>query len=471
MSGEFKAAIFDLDGTLLYTLEDLADSLNLTLKEEGLPTHDLEAYRFMVGNGLEQLVVRALPAGMRIPAHVRPIFGKFIERYRANLWVKTRPYEGIPEALEELRGLGLRLAVLSNKNHPNTVLIVEHFFPGLFEMVLGLRPEVPAKPHPAGAEEILTAFGLGPHEVIYLGDSDVDMETAVAARLFPVGAGWGYRPREELAAAGALAIVETPAQFPAYIRAVHEAVEEDKRREEEALCGLPPKGLLSQLDLGRQVTPPPAWAAARPDIAEKMISRPGSVRLALTGGVASGKSIVAEMLVEKGAGHIDFDLLARRAVEPGTPGFEAVTELFGPEVVRADGQLDRGEIGRRVFSSPELKKALEDIIHPTAWVLAAGELEAMSDKTVVVLSVPLLFEAGLETYFKPILMVFTCPETQIRRLMTRNPELGQEGAVNIITSQWPAPPKVMGSTFIINNNGSLEETAAQIQAIWPEITG
>ncbi len=213
MSDTFKAIIFDLDGTLLYTLEDLADSLNDVLRAEGLPTHPTDAYRFMVGNGLERLVIRALPEGLRIPAHVRPILRKFVEYYRENQCRRTRPYPGLPELLERLAGAGLRLAVLSNKAHPNTVEVVEHFFPGRFQMVLGMRPEVPAKPDPAGALEIVAAFGMRPEDFLYLGDSDVDMKTAVAAGLFPVGAGWGYRPREELTAAGARVVIEAPEEL------------------------------------------------------------------------------------------------------------------------------------------------------------------------------------------------------------------------------------------------------------------
>lgn len=213
MAGKYKAVIFDLDGTLLYTLEDLADSLNRTLREEGLPTHDRDAYRFMVGNGLETLVVRAIPEGMRVAAHVRPILRKFVEIYRANQLVKTRPYPGIPEVLDELSALGLSLAVLSNKAHPNTLSVVDHFFPGVFQAVFGLRPEVPAKPDPAGALDIAARLGLEPSDCLYLGDSNVDMETAVAAGMFPVGAAWGYRPREELIRSGAAKVIESPSEL------------------------------------------------------------------------------------------------------------------------------------------------------------------------------------------------------------------------------------------------------------------
>ncbi len=214
-----QAIIFDLDGTLLDTLEDLADSLNYVLEKEGLPTHTPEKYRFMVGNGLPTLVARALPEGLRIPAHVKPVLRQFIERYRQNLCVKTKPYAGIPEVLEALKKGGLRLAVLSNKAHPQALEVVAHYFPGCFDLVLGLRPEAAAKPDPSGAREILRAFDLKPGQVLYVGDSDVDMETAVAAGLRPVGVAWGFRPRAELLAAGADVILETPADL---LRLVHE---------------------------------------------------------------------------------------------------------------------------------------------------------------------------------------------------------------------------------------------------------
>lgn len=206
----FKAVMFDLDGTLLYTLEDLADSLNHVLAGEGLPVHDNDKYRLMVGNGLEMLVVRALPAGLRLPAHVRPIFRKFLERYRANQCLKTRPYPGVEEVLKNLKERGLKLAVLSNKTHANTLEVVDNYFPTAFLRVLGMRPDVPPKPDPAGALEIARDFSLDPASFIFLGDSDVDMETARNAGMFPVGAAWGYRSSAELRRAGAATIIETP---------------------------------------------------------------------------------------------------------------------------------------------------------------------------------------------------------------------------------------------------------------------
>ncbi|UQZ89275.1 HAD family hydrolase [Deltaproteobacteria bacterium Smac51] len=214
MTNRPKAAVFDLDGTLLYTLEDIADSLNHVLSGEGLPTHSPDAYRFMVGNGLETLVVRSLPGGLRIPAHVRPIFQKFVEYYRHNQCVKTRPYPGVPEMLAELSGRGIPLAVLSNKAHTNTLGVIEHYFPeNPFQIVLGLRPEAPAKPDPFSALEIAEALKVRPEECVYLGDSNVDMETAKAAGMYAVGATWGYRPKEELVQAGARKTIDSPGEF------------------------------------------------------------------------------------------------------------------------------------------------------------------------------------------------------------------------------------------------------------------
>jgi len=210
---ELRAAIFDLDGTILNTLADLCDSLNEVLAEEGLPGHSQDHCRLMIGNGLETLVVRSLPEGLRLAAHVRPIFTKFLERYRQKQLDKTAPYPGIPEMLAQLRARGILLAVLSNKAHPNALVVVEHYFPGTFQAVYGLRPEVPAKPDPAGALAIARDFNLRPEDFAFLGDSGVDMKTAVQANMFPVGVNWGYRGEEELLAAGAKKIIGSPAEF------------------------------------------------------------------------------------------------------------------------------------------------------------------------------------------------------------------------------------------------------------------
>ncbi|MDL2226872.1 dephospho-CoA kinase [Deltaproteobacteria bacterium OttesenSCG-928-M10] len=242
-----------------------------------------------------------------------------------------------------------------------------------------------------------------------------------------------------------------------------------KAMAEEAACVRLSTGFEQKLELGRRVTEPPAWAKERADIAARLQSRPGRLRLALTGGIASGKTAVAGMLEKRGAAHIDFDVLARRAVEPGSPGAAQAADLFGADFINEDGSLKRREVSRLIFSDPEKKAALENIIHPLTWELMAGELIRLAEAPQVVISVPLLFEAGLETFFSPIVMVFAAPAVQMARLTARNPELDESQAMAMIETQWPAPPKVTGSNYIINNNGSLEDTARQVEALWREL--
>lgn len=214
---DIKGVIFDLDGTLLYTLRDLGESLNHVLAKAGLPTFPLAAYRFMVGNGIKKLVWRAVPETWRGTAREQGIYGQFMEYYGAHQFDTTRPYEGLADMLAGLRGAGLKLAVLSNKAHPNTVAIIDHYFPHKpFDMVLGLREGRAPKPDPAGALEIAGALGLAPGQCAYAGDSDVDMATARAAGMFAAGVLWGYRDQEELTQAGAQALLGSPAEFKRY---------------------------------------------------------------------------------------------------------------------------------------------------------------------------------------------------------------------------------------------------------------
>jgi len=212
---KFAAAIWDLDGTLLYTLEDLGDSLNEVLAEEGLPGHTYDEYRLMIGHGQRTLVTRALPEDRRGPEQAARIYDEFTLRYRANQCRKTRPYPGVPETLQELKARGLRLAVLSNKNQDHTTAVVDHYFPNLFEAAWGLSPERPAKPDPASALALAAALGLSPDRFVYLGDSAVDMKTARRAGMWPVGVTWGYRGRAELAEAGAARLIDSPAELMA----------------------------------------------------------------------------------------------------------------------------------------------------------------------------------------------------------------------------------------------------------------
>ena len=196
-----RLAIFDLDGTLLNTIGDLAVSCNAVLALRGLPQHSYEDYCRFVGNGIMRLVERALPEALRTPYTVDVVRRDFVAYYLAHIDEHTFPYEGIPELLAELQRRGVRLAVASNK------------FQAGFDVVLGQRPDVPLKPDPAVVGEILTATGVAAGEVLYVGDSGVDMQTAAAAGVRSAGVTWGFRTRAELEQSGARHIVDRPAEL------------------------------------------------------------------------------------------------------------------------------------------------------------------------------------------------------------------------------------------------------------------
>ncbi|NLG84752.1 MAG: HAD family hydrolase [Firmicutes bacterium] len=208
----FRAVLFDLDGTLLDTLEDLADSMNAVLCRMGFPAHPVESYRYFVGDGMEILVRRALPEGKRGDEEtVRACVEAMRAEYGRRWAEKTRPYEGIPTLLEVLRASGILLAILSNKPEEFTRLAVAHFFPNRpFAAVRGLLPGGPRKPDPAGALAIAAELDLPSSSFVYLGDTGTDMETAMAAGMYPVGALWGFRTAEELLAHGAKKLITKP---------------------------------------------------------------------------------------------------------------------------------------------------------------------------------------------------------------------------------------------------------------------
>lgn len=214
MTTALNALIFDLDGTLLDTLQDLADSGNAALAALGLPEHPADAYRLFVGLGVAELVRRMLPEGRRDEANVHRTGALLMEEYTRRWNVKTRPYPGIPELLEALRALGLPLCILSNKPQDFTELTVREFFPGFpFAHVRGARPEVPNKPHPAGALALAQELGLAPGAMAFVGDSATDMKTARGAGMLPVGVLWGFRDRAELTEGGALRLLASPADL------------------------------------------------------------------------------------------------------------------------------------------------------------------------------------------------------------------------------------------------------------------
>jgi len=211
---KYKAVLFDLDGTLLDTIEDLANSMNAVLFKSGFPMHDLEEYKYFIGDGLRNLVRRALPAENRDDASVDSFVAAMSEEYSKRWAEKTRPYKGIPELLDELTRRNIRLSILSNKRDEFSKLIVAKFFPKWnFEVVFGERPSVPIKPDPSAAIEISALMGIAPKDFLYLGDSGVDMKTARAAGMYAVGALWGFRKKEELIAEGAMRVISTPLEL------------------------------------------------------------------------------------------------------------------------------------------------------------------------------------------------------------------------------------------------------------------
>lgn len=201
--------IFDLDGTLLDTIGDLAVACNAMLARRGLPEHTYADYCHFVGNGILRLVERALPEELRTPEYVADARTDFVSYYTDHIDLHTKPYAGIPELLDALIRQGVRLAVASNKFQQGTEKLIRRFFPDVpFEAVLGQRPDVPLKPDPAIVEEILGLTGVPRDRVLYVGDSGIDMQTAAAAGIRSAGVTWGFRSREELQQAGAGALVD-----------------------------------------------------------------------------------------------------------------------------------------------------------------------------------------------------------------------------------------------------------------------
>lgn len=208
----FKAVIFDLDGTLLDTIEDLADSMNNVLSGYNYPVHDIAAYKYFVGNGLRELVRRAFPEDARSDVNVDRGLAELRKEYSKRWNSKTKPYKGIYELLSGLADKGMKMAVLSNKADDFAKQIIRKFLPDWqFDLVFGERNGVPRKPDPSGALEIAKALGIQPSVCLYLGDSGVDMRTAVSAGMCPVGVLWGFRKADELAENGARLLIADPA--------------------------------------------------------------------------------------------------------------------------------------------------------------------------------------------------------------------------------------------------------------------
>ena len=210
----YTAIIFDLDGTLLNTIDDLANSLNFILKQHGLPEHPVEKYKTFVGNGMENLVRRVLPIAYHDEKTVSTILAEFQKKYSECWHNETKPYPGINELLDSLEALGIKMSVLSNKADQFTSIMIDYFF-GLnrFNFVVGARDGVPNKPDPTAALEIIKGSNIQSTSYLYLGDSGVDMQTANAAGLYALGATWGFRSIEELEINGTKKLIYNPMEI------------------------------------------------------------------------------------------------------------------------------------------------------------------------------------------------------------------------------------------------------------------
>lgn len=212
-----ELAIFDLDGTLLYTVEDIAAATNHALAACGYPVHSVDTIAGFIGNGINKLFERALPEEYKNQEEVLRIRSLFIPFYDLHGAERSRPFRGIPELLRDLDSQGVKIAVASNKYHSATARLIPHFFPDIeFSAVLGQREGFPAKPDPGIVYEIISSSGLSLQEkenCIYIGDSGVDMQTAANSGLTAVGVTWGCRPRSELEKYSPAYIVDTPEEI------------------------------------------------------------------------------------------------------------------------------------------------------------------------------------------------------------------------------------------------------------------
>lgn len=208
-----KAVLFDLDGTLVNSLADLADSTNFALKSLNFPPHETEEYKYLVGDGIPKLIERALPEGEKNEENRKKCLELFMARYREHYFDKTDAYDGIKELLCELKKQGLKIAVISNKAHQMAQKVVDKVFGDIFDTVAGKREGYNTKPDPALTLEVIKELGVTPESSVLIGDSGMDMAAAVNAKTTGIGVLWGFRTEQELRENGAKYIASTPAQI------------------------------------------------------------------------------------------------------------------------------------------------------------------------------------------------------------------------------------------------------------------
>jgi phosphoglycolate phosphatase len=215
---EIQLVIFDLDGTLLDSVEDIAASTNCALRQMGYPTHPVSSFNWFVGNGIARLFERALPLGEATDENIARMRACFTDRYKDHMTDATRPYAGVPELLSELHQKGIKLAVASNKYHAATEQLVAHYSPDLpFVSVIGHLKGKATKPDPSIVQEILDKSGIPAENTVFVGDSGVDMQTAINSHTIACGVSWGLRPRSELESFKPTFLVDSPAELRAIL--------------------------------------------------------------------------------------------------------------------------------------------------------------------------------------------------------------------------------------------------------------
>ena len=209
----YKAVLFDLDGTLINTLQDLADATNYALNQLGFESRPVENFRYYAGNGIAVMIERALPENTATPQLIEELKKHFFDYYSVHYADKTAAYEGVPELVKQLRQRGLKIAVVTNKEGNIAKTILNKMYPEGFDLIFGQRENVPSKPDPTLALMAMEALGVKPEECIFVGDSGVDIETAVNSGALPVGVLWGFRNESELRQSGAKHIIGRPEEL------------------------------------------------------------------------------------------------------------------------------------------------------------------------------------------------------------------------------------------------------------------
>jgi phosphoglycolate phosphatase len=206
----YKAVIFDLDGTLVNSIKDIADAMNVVLQKRNYPTYDYDTYKTFVGSGVKSLVVKALPQNKTNETEVNTCLSDMMQVYSACCTNKTAPYQGILKLLDTLHAKGLKLAILSNKEDGLTKKVATALLPKYIQPVLGLKEEALKKPNPKVLLQLCETLNVKPNEAIYIGDTDVDILVAKNANTLAVGVSWGFRDPQELIAQGADYMLQTP---------------------------------------------------------------------------------------------------------------------------------------------------------------------------------------------------------------------------------------------------------------------